>query len=74
MENNVSELKNKLIDNKIYVATYWNDAIGRVNNNSIEFKLINNTVYIPIDQRYDIKDMEYIINIISTFIGIHGDK
>lgn len=65
LDIDVSKLKIQLIKNKIYVATYWNDAICRVGINSFENKLILNTIYIPLDQRYDISIMNKIVKIIK---------
>ncbi|WP_305402630.1 hypothetical protein [Photobacterium leiognathi] len=64
---NVSELKKKLIENKIYVATYWDDAISRIRSNSFESKLIFDTLYIPLDQRYNLDDLDKIVKIIKGF-------
>lgn len=51
-------LRDKLIKNKVFVATYWPNI-----NEQIEFK--TTIIPLPIDQRYDIHDMEYIISIIK---------
>lgn len=53
-------LRQKLIQNKIYVATYWPNVIEWVEN-GWELFLMNNLVCIPIDQRYENKEMMEII-------------
>ena len=58
--NSASNLKEKLIQKKIFVATYWNDVKNRVNNDSFEFRLANCLISLPIDQRYNLKDMKII--------------
>ena len=57
-------LKQRLLENKIYTATYWPNVMQWCNKNSLEYKLANEIVYLPIDQRYGEKDMEIIKNII----------
>lgn len=61
-------LKDHLIKNNIFVATYWKDALSRTNDNDYEKYLINNLVPIPIDQRYNQQDMMYIIDKIMEVI------
>lgn len=64
-ENN---LRRMLIENKIYVATYWNNVLNENNIETLEFKFANNVLPLPLDQRYDIKDISRIINIINKYI------
>ncbi len=59
-------LKAKLIKNKIFVATYWPNVLEWCKPEDIEYKLANNMIAIPIDQRYDIEDMDRIIKIINS--------
>lgn len=63
IENGV-EFKKTLIDNKIYVATYWPNSTEWFVVNSYEHYLINNLLPLPIDQRYDKSDMNEIIEMI----------
>ncbi len=56
-----AELKKRLIENKIYVPTLWPDVFDISDKQSIEWELAENIVPLPIDQRYDAEDMEYII-------------
>ncbi len=57
-----SDLKQRLIDNKIYVATYWPNVVNWCNIESKEYGYAMNTIYIPIDQRYMMNEMQIIIN------------
>lgn len=59
-------IKGNLIANKIYVATYWNEARKRVYSGSFEDKLIDYLIPLPIDQRYKLEDMEYIVDFIES--------
>lgn len=61
MTDDVS-LKNKMIENKIFVATYWPNVLRWSNTNSIEYDMAEKIVHIPIDQRYNIEDMLFIVD------------
>lgn len=59
------KIKKKLIKNKIYVATYWNDILNIDGIPSTEVYLTKNIIPLPIDQRYGIDDMKKIVKIIE---------
>jgi hypothetical protein len=50
-------LKEHLIKNRIFIPTFWPNVFNDVNKESFEYYLAERTVCLPIDQRYDIKDM-----------------
>ncbi len=54
-------LRKKLIDNKIYVATYWPNVFNWCQVDSMEYKLAKYLLPLPIDQRYGGEDMFRII-------------
>ncbi len=58
------ELRQRLIDNKIYVATYWPDVLGWCNDNSNDYNLSKYLLPLPIDQRYGKQGMKQIISLI----------
>ena len=58
-------LKQKLIDERIYVATYWPNVLEWSKDIDLECVLVRNTCFLPIDQRYGIGEMERIINVIK---------
>ena len=60
-----SNLKSKLIENKIYTASYWPNVKENVSETSVEFFITSNFVFLPIDQRYSTEDMDHIIKILS---------
>ncbi|WP_455674376.1 hypothetical protein [Phocaeicola sp.] len=62
---NDDELKEKLIKEKIYIATYWPNVFNWCKKESLEYDLAANVLAIPIDQRYDIEDMNYILTVIE---------
>ena len=60
-------LRTKLIHNKIFVATYWPNVFNWCMENEIEYRLAKNLISLPIDQRYNNKDMHRIIQLINDF-------
>ena len=57
-----NSLKQRLIANKVFVATYWPNVFDWCKNESLEYLLAQKTCYLPIDQRYGIDDMKKIIS------------
>ena len=57
------KLRQHLIASKIYVATYWPELKGRVEKTSVESKLAEYLLPLPIDQRYGLEDMHQILKI-----------
>ncbi len=56
--------REKLISNKIFVATYWPNVLEWAEENSFEVEITKKLIPIPIDQRYSLADMNRIISII----------
>lgn len=63
-----TELKKNLIQNKIFVPTYWPNVIDWVPTNIFEHSLTQNLIVLPIDQRYSELEMNHILKKIKTFI------
>ena len=59
-----AELKKKLIDNKIFVATYWPNVSKWTKDTALENKITKDLIALPIDQRYTEKDILIINHII----------
>jgi hypothetical protein len=59
-------VREKLIKNKIYVPKYWASVLNNVEKTSLENKFVNEIICLPIDQRYGLKEMKYLI----TQLGI----
>lgn len=57
-------LKQRLIAEKIFVATYWPNVMEWCSYDDIEYKLATRIIPLPIDHRYGMKDMRRIINTI----------
>lgn len=64
--SNDNSLRKKLIDNKIYVATYWPNVFKWCSKETLEYQFAETIIPLPIDQRYDYEDMERIINVINS--------
>lgn len=62
--SNGNEIKKKLLQNKIYVATYWPNVFQWCNKGNLEFQFANDIIPLPIDQRYGRNEMEKILEIL----------
>lgn len=58
------QLRQRLIDSKVYIATYWPNVLDRCDENSTEETLTQQLLPIPIDQRYGSEDMVRIMKLI----------
>lgn len=61
MTSRSAELRQKLIGNKIFVATYWPNVSEWCKEGAVENELCSEIVPLPIDQRYDLNDMKRIL-------------
>lgn len=59
-------LRKRLIDNKIYVSTYWKATLDLVEKDSAEYKIVNYLLPLPCDHRYDEADMKRIVDVIKN--------
>ena len=60
-------LKQKLIENKVFVATYWPNVREWTTEAMLERKLTDHLIPIPCDQRYDNHAINQIITIINEY-------
>jgi len=68
----VEQMKNKMIQNNIFVPTYWQEVLSRVDEGSFEYSIVNNCLSLPCDQRYGEVVMNEIIVSIEKMLD--GDK
>lgn len=54
------KLRNKLIENKIYIPMLWKNAMNTSKSNSFEHYLTQNLFALSIGQRYALEDMQFI--------------
>ncbi len=59
-------LKQRLIENRVFVATYWPNVLKWCDINEMENYLVQHLTFLPIDQRYSCEDMKTILDIISN--------
>ena len=59
-------LRQRLIDNKVFVATYWPNVSKWATEDLLERELLEGLLPLPIDQRYGIKKMDEMDKIIKT--------
>lgn len=74
--SSINNLREFLIDNRVYTATYWPDCVDYEHANNFEKELINNMISLPIDQRYSLEDMNKIVELIfkkEKLLGYSGD-
>ena len=57
-------LRQRLIDNRVFVAQYWPNVLQWCAPSDTEYKLTQNLLPLPVDQRYDEEDMKRIIQLI----------
>lgn len=60
-----ANLRQRLIDNRIYVARYWPNVLNWCRPDDIEETLAKNLLPLPIDQRYGEEEMKQIIEIVN---------
>ena len=65
---NENKLRDNLIAQRIYVPRYWPNVLLWAPKNSIEYRLASYTIFLPIDQRYTLRDMERIVHNITQKI------
>lgn len=59
------DIRKQLIEDKIYVATYWPNVFDWCNENTWEYLLAQKVLPLPIDQRYTHRDLERMLNLIK---------
>lgn len=61
----IKGLREKLIENKVFVARYWPNVLEWTMKDDIEYLLAYQMQPLPIDQRYSEEDMKRLINYIK---------
>ena len=60
----INGLREKLIENKVFVARYWPNVLDWTTKDDVEFYLAYQMQPLPVDQRYGRENMERIIEIL----------
>ncbi len=66
---NGAKIRKLLQSEKIYIPTLWPDVFSVCNTNDLEYKLAESILPLPIDQRYSITEMKFLIERINTCIN-----
>lgn len=61
-------IKKELISRKIYVSTLWGHLLNKKFEKSLEYNLSDQTLCLPVDQRYNKEDINFIIATINDII------
>ena len=64
---NGDKLRRHLIDHQVFCARYWPNVLEWCKPSDVEYKLTEDIVCIPIDQRYGKDEMDYIVDIILNY-------
>jgi len=59
-KNQNSPIKKALLKEKIYIPTLWKEVLNNNFWGTLEYRLSLETLFLPIDQRYDPEDMDYL--------------
>jgi hypothetical protein len=60
-------IRKNLIEHKIYVPILWPNVLtDKYNEDGLEYDFANNIIFLPIDQRYDTENMNYIVKILNS--------
>lgn len=62
-------LRQFLIRNRVFVATYWPNVLQWCKSDTVEYQMGYNILPLPVDQRYSLSDMNYVVELIYKFIG-----
>ena len=73
MIENGTRLRKELQNHRIYVPLLWPAVFTIASENDPEYKMAKNILPLPIDQRYSIEDMEYIVKIIYTLLEVSSN-
>ena len=59
---------------RIYIPILWPNVRTICPTNSLELEYVNNILPIPVDQRYSISDMSYIVEVLNSLIYSNGER
>lgn len=69
--NDAREIRDRLIEEKIYIPQYWREVLSMgLPEDSVECQYVKNIIWLPCDQRYGEVEMNYIVDKIGRIIEI----
>ncbi len=60
----IESVKARLASRGVFVPTYWPDALPRLKKATVEQQLLQNTLFLPMDQRMDIAQVEMVCELV----------
>lgn len=57
--------RSDLIKNRVFVPSYWPEVLTRVEEESFEWDLVTNGLFLPCDQRYTEHDMDRLVHLLA---------
>lgn len=60
------KIRKQLQQMKIYIPTLWPNVLEECEPDTLEYKFAADILPIPVDQRYGVKDMEYLVEVIRS--------
>lgn len=66
--DNGDQLRKKLREKNIYVPMLWSNVFEICSETDLEYDMAKNILPIPVDQRYDVNDMDYLVLMILRAI------
>ncbi|MBQ9764506.1 MAG: hypothetical protein IJV92_09145 [Phascolarctobacterium sp.] len=69
MIDNAKSIKKRLLNNQIYIPTLWPNVLNDVPRDWWEYRLANDVLPLPVDQRYGEKEMDRVIDFILRYRG-----
>ena len=68
---NGAKIRNKLQEKKIYIPTLWPNVLNDCSPASLEYHYAADVLPIPVDQRYGIDDMKYLVEIVENTLSMN---
>jgi hypothetical protein len=62
------EIKKIAVDKKIYIDTFWDCVLNKVDRNSIEARLTNDLLPLPVSQMYGYNEIDFLGNYIRNYL------
>lgn len=63
------DIKRKLVEKRVFVPTLWAGEDLLKGGNEFEIHMSQDAVFLPIDQRYDKADMQYLADLTKELVG-----
>jgi len=69
MLENGAEIRKKLIEKRIFVPTLWPNVLSELPKGSLEYRLAEDILPLPCDQRYGADEMRYITEVLQSCLN-----